>query len=129
MPIQGGQCKIYRVVFSDDITWAVRLPTRLSSEAASQVLREENQILRRLQASGFGWSPKLVGEELDHNNPVGFPFSVYEWMPGDPLRWTADTPANRGTRQHLLNQLAEFQLALISCTREDGMQIVSEDGS
>ena len=126
IPIQGGQCKIYRVVFVDGITWAVRLPTRLSSEAASQVLREENQILRRLQGSGFGWSPKLVGEELDHDNAVGFPFSVYEWMPGEPLTWTVDTPMSRSTRQHLIEQLAKIQLALISCTRIDGMLLACE---
>jgi hypothetical protein len=83
------------------------------------LLSYENRILRRLQASGFGWLPKLVG----------FPFLVYEWMPGDSLGWTADTSSSRDTRQHFLDQLAEIQLGLILCTRVDGMYLVSKHRS
>lgn len=83
-PFVGGQCLVYKIGFSDNATRAVRLPVRLTPTAAVSAITNENDILRALEAKNFSWSPKHVGEELE-DNPVGFPFSVYVWVPDAPL--------------------------------------------
>ncbi|KAF2137780.1 uncharacterized protein K452DRAFT_235383 [Aplosporella prunicola CBS 121167] len=85
-PLRGAQCHVYKLVFRDRTTWAVRVPIKLSINSAIDVTAGENEILRQLEASGFSWSPKLIGEELNFHNPVQFPFTVYNWIPGKQLQ-------------------------------------------
>lgn len=119
-PFKGGQCLVYKVGFPDNVTWAVRLPVQLTAPAAVSAIIEENEILRLLKAKNFSWSPRCVGEELEHD-AVGFPFSVYQWIPGESLVWTADSPTTRTERQYFINQLAEVHWSLLSCTRKRGL--------
>lgn len=120
-PFVGGQCLVYKLAFSDGATWAVRLPVGLQNHVAVSLIVDENEILRLLETSNFPWSPRYIGEELEHN-AVGCPFSVYEWIPGSPMSWTADFPPTRTERTHFINQLGRAHWSLLSLTRREGIE-------
>lgn len=115
-PLRGGQCHVYKLSFANQETWAVRIPSGLNPDVSSVMMKDETDLLKRLQESGFRWSPVLKGVELDDTNPVGHPFMVYEWVAGEPLSWTDQFPLKTEQRQHLLRQLALILLSLIVCT-------------
>ncbi|KAM5451766.1 hypothetical protein MaudCBS49596_003594 [Microsporum audouinii] len=122
-PLSGGQCQIYRLGFSDDADWAIRIPIHLSSyseEEVVSILMTEIKILKHLENCRFPWSPKVIGYDVTFDNPVGFPFLVLNWIPGEPLSWTATTPKRRVDRERVLDQVAKIMISLISCTRRDG---------
>ncbi|KAM5468048.1 hypothetical protein MferCBS49748_003576 [Microsporum ferrugineum] len=122
-PLSGGQCQIYRLGFSDDADWAIRIPIHLSSYSEEEVismLMTEIKILKHLENCRFPWSLKVIGYDVTFNNPVGFPFLVLNWIPGESLSWTATTPKRRADRERVLDQLAKIMISLISCTRRDG---------
>ncbi|KAF2179623.1 hypothetical protein K469DRAFT_798262 [Zopfia rhizophila CBS 207.26] len=119
-PLYGGQNLVFRLAFPDDTKWAVRMPIHLPVASAISLIGEENALLRRLEESGFAWAPKLVGEELNCENPVGFPFTVYRWIPGMPLQWNDCIPSKREDRDKVIKQLAHILVSLISCTGKLG---------
>lgn len=119
-PEMGGQSIVYRVYIPGRLDWAVRVPVRLSVAAARDVIEVENTLLRRLEVAAFPWSPRVLGEELNDSNPVGFPFSVYNWLPGKPLKWNIMAPLSLKVRQRFLRQFTQAFLSLISCTTVDG---------
>ncbi|WEW60409.1 hypothetical protein PRK78_005894 [Emydomyces testavorans] len=128
-PLSGGHCQIYRLGFSDNTNWAVRIPIHLSSappEAVVSLLATEVKALQQLENCQFPWSPKLIGHDLTFDNPVGFPFLVLTWIPGNPLIWTASTPAKRADRDKVLKQMANIMLSLISCTHRDARKVLTQ---
>ncbi|KAM5447690.1 hypothetical protein McanMca71_006028 [Microsporum canis] len=91
-PLSGGQCQIYRLGFSDDADWAIRIPIHLSSyseEEVVSILMTEIKILKHLENCRFPWSPKVIGYDVTFDNPIGFPFLVLNWIPGEPLSGSA----------------------------------------
>lgn len=112
-PELGGQSAVYRVCIPGRLDWAVRMPVKLSVAAAKDVIEDENEMLRRLEAAAFPWSPRVLGEELDDSNPVGFPFSVYNWLPGKPLAWNTTVPPSLKMRHHLLSQVAQDRKSVV----------------
>ncbi|KAL0253300.1 hypothetical protein SLS55_010272 [Diplodia seriata] len=88
---------------------------------AGGVMAEENQMLREVKASGFPWSPRFVGEELGFEDAVGFPFTVYEWIPGDQLNWCEKFLADREARDKVMKQLAQVHVLLVVFTGERGI--------
>lgn len=118
-PLSGGHCQIFKLGFSDNIKWAVRIPVYLtccSMEAIVTLLKNEVDILLRLEESGFPWSPKVVGHDLTFDNTIGFPYIVLTWISGCPLRWNNSTPWKRSDRDKVVDQIANITVSLISCT-------------
>lgn len=116
----GGQSIVYRVYIRGRLDWAVRIPVRLSVAAAKDVFEVDNTLLRRLEVAKFPWSPRVLGEELNDYDSGSFPFSVYKWLPGKPLKWNTMEPPSLKVRQRFLRQFAQAFLSLISCTRFNG---------
>lgn len=119
-PEIGGQSIVYQVYIPGRVDWAVRIPVRLSVTAAKDVIEVENTLLRRLEVAKFPWSARVLGEELNDSNNVGFPLSVYNWLPRKPLEWNNMEPPSLKVRQRFLRQFAQAFLSLISCTRVNG---------
>jgi hypothetical protein len=116
----GGQCRIFKVDFSDRESWAVRIPLHLqtdSQDAIINVLRDEQVVLQEIGKTTFAWAPKLHGSSFKFDNPVGFPFLTLSWIKGSPLTWTANYPP-RPVRDKVLAQIAEIQRSLIECTQD-----------
>jgi hypothetical protein len=84
------------------------------------VLQGERDVIKELNKSNFPWAPKYHGSSLTFENPVGFPFITLSWIEGSPLSWTKTNPP-RPTRDKVLRQVAEIQVALIECTKEDSV--------
>ena len=125
-PIQDGQCQIYAVRFSGDDgggdggdAWAVRIPVYESLPPASitSIVQDEVDVMKKLNDAGFHWSPKLIGSDSGFSNPIGHPYLVMNWVPGDALQWTATAPAVEN-RNKILRQLVQIQLELVNCTQE-----------
>ncbi|KAI9861204.1 MAG: hypothetical protein M1813_005377 [Trichoglossum hirsutum] len=98
-PLSGKQCLVYAVQFPDGATWAVRVPTQanhLQPEAVTAHVEMEVYILKRVEASGFSRSPRLLGYNSGFDNPLGFP----------------------DTRNKFLRQVADITLELADCTGE-----------
>lgn len=116
----GGQCRIFRVFFSDGECWSVRIPIHgqsTSQDAIINILQAEQNVLQMVWSKGFTWAPKHHGSSFTFANPVGFPFMVLSWIDGSPLHWTPSNPT-RPIRDKILVQLAEIQISLIECTQE-----------
>jgi len=116
----GGQCRIFKVDFSDGESWAVRIPLHLqtdSQDAIINVLRDEQVVLQEIGKTTFAWAPKLHGSSFKFDNPLGFPFLTLSWIEGSPLTWTANYPP-RPVRDKVLAQIAEIQRSLIECTQD-----------
>lgn len=115
---RGGQCHIFKVQFQTTAV-AVRASLYDRSEAKIDALTAELRMLRALEAKGFAWSPRCLGESLTFDNPIKHPFLVLGWIHGEALSWDEETPP-RPTRDKVLGQMAAIQLALIECTLENG---------
>lgn len=118
----GGQCRIYKTYFSDGESWSVRIPIHVqgsSKDTIISILQGEQDVLEKIGSTGFPWAPKHHGSSFTFENEVGFPFMALSWIEGSPLRWTASYPP-RPIRNKILRQVAEIQISLIECTREDG---------
>ncbi|KAF9698793.1 hypothetical protein EKO04_002860 [Ascochyta lentis] len=116
----GGQCRIFKVDFSNRESWSVRIPIHVQSDfedAIINILEGEQCILQELGRIGFPWAPKYYGSSLTFDNPVGFPFMALSWIEGSPLVWTPTDPP-RPVRDKVLGQVAKIQMALIECTKE-----------
>ncbi|KAF1913309.1 hypothetical protein BDU57DRAFT_351133 [Ampelomyces quisqualis] len=116
----GGQCRIFKVDFSNRESWSIRIPIHVHSECQDtiiDILQDEQCILHELSRIGFPWAPKYHGSSLTFDNVVGFPFMALSWIEGSPLVWTPTHPP-RPVRDKVLGQVAEIQLALIERTQE-----------
>ncbi|KAF2844424.1 hypothetical protein T440DRAFT_484210 [Plenodomus tracheiphilus IPT5] len=116
----GGQCRIFKVDFSNRESWSVRIPIHVQSESQDtiiNILQGERCILQELGRTGFPWAPKYYGSSLTFDNLVGFPFMALSWIEGSPLVWTPTDPP-RPIRDKVLRQVAKIQMALIECTKE-----------
>ena len=119
----GGQCRIFKAVFSDGESWSVRIPIHvrsISQDVIINLLQGELNVLQKIEKTGFTWAPKLRGSSFTFANLVGFPFMVLSWIDGSPLRWTASHPS-RPIRDKILAQLAGIQISLIECTQEESV--------
>lgn len=125
----GGQCRIYKVDFSEGESWAVRIPLHVQNvpdEAMIGLLRTEIKILQELEAKGFRWAPRLQGSSLTFENSVGYPFIALSWVPGETLSWSLEHPA-RPIRDNILCQTASIIMSLIECTREQSKTGISPE--
>src|SRR4051794_19119333 len=78
-PLSGKQCVIYALGFPNGDSWAVRIPLHmrhLPAEALANYIETEARILKDLEATGFSFSPRLLGYSSTFNNPIGFPYLV-----------------------------------------------------
>ncbi|KAH8690196.1 kinase-like domain-containing protein [Talaromyces proteolyticus] len=119
-PLSGGHCQVYKLGFSDQTTWAVRIPIHARNapkEVVTSELQCKIEVLELLDASGFKWAPKLIGHDLSYDNEVGFPLIVYSWVSGDPLKWNDAAPLHRCDRDKVLRQVIQIILQLIQCTK------------
>jgi len=119
----GGQCRIYKVDFPDQESWAVRIPLHIRNaprEAIIDLLQGEIFILQELEAKGFRWAPRFQGSSLTFENSVGYPFIALSWVSGESLSWSPEQPA-RPIRDKILHQTASIIMSLIECTREESM--------
>jgi hypothetical protein len=117
----GGQCRIFKVDFSNGESWSIRLPIHVRSDSQDtiiSVLQGEQDVLQELGKRNFPWAPKHHGSSLTFENRVGFPFMALSWIDGSPLLWTT-THLPRPVRDKVLRQIAEIQMTLIECTQED----------
>ncbi|KND91751.1 hypothetical protein TOPH_03792 [Tolypocladium ophioglossoides CBS 100239] len=123
-PLSGKQCWVYAVEFPNGNIWAVRIPVHtrhLPPEAITCAIEEEATILKRLEQSGFAWSPKLVAYCSGFDNPIAFPYIISTWIRGTPLQWTEITPTCRKTRDKLLSQMGRILVQLAECSEQPGL--------
>ncbi|MCJ1251339.1 hypothetical protein MMC30_008571 [Trapelia coarctata] len=119
--MDGGECRIFKADFSDGESWSVRIPIHVQSDsqdAIISVLRGEQDVLQEIGGTDFPWAPKHHGSSFTFENLVGYPFIVLSWIEGSPLLWTANYPP-RPVRNKILGQVAEIQMSLIECTKEN----------
>jgi hypothetical protein len=86
--IDGGECHIFKVDFSDGESWSVRIPIHVQSDsqdAIISVLRGEQDVLQEIGATDFPWAPKHHGSSFTFENLVGYPFIVLLWIEGSPF--------------------------------------------
>jgi hypothetical protein len=117
----GGQCRIFKVDFSNGESWSIRLPIHVQSDSQDtiiSILQGEQNVLQELGQKNFPWAPKHHGSSFTFENLVGFPFMALSWIDGLPLLWTITDPP-RPVRNKVLHQIAEIQMTLIECTKED----------
>ncbi|KAM0285964.1 hypothetical protein ACHAQH_001152 [Verticillium albo-atrum] len=123
-PICDGQCQIYVVNFTDDdtTTWAIRvyapMAGSLARSSVTSIVDNEMTVLKKLETSGFRWSPRLVGGDQSFNNSLGYPYLILKWFPGTALKWSASNAVDPQQRQKVLRQLLDIQLELAEATRE-----------
>lgn len=120
-PLSGKQCFIYVVRFPTGDTWAVRVPVHISHlppEVIASFVEDEVSILKRLEASGFRWSPRLLAYDSQSSNPIGFPYMVLSWIDGTQLEWSDTVPPLRESRNKILQQIADIIFELADCTTE-----------
>ncbi|KAI9891145.1 MAG: hypothetical protein M1814_002988 [Vezdaea aestivalis] len=117
----GSHCRVYRAVFPDGSSWAVRipLPSAGSQQSICKMVKEEAELLSYLELMGFQWSPRVKGSCLTFENEVGWPFVALEWIEGESLASLKKWPSLR-VRKRIFGQLAEIMVALIHCTRNGG---------
>lgn len=123
----GGQCRIFKAVFPDGESWSIRVPIHMrgsSQDTIISILQGEQDVLQRIKSTGFPWAPKHHGSNFTFENEVGFPFLVLSWVEGCPLRWTTSCPP-RQIRDKILRQVAEIQLSLIECTKDNSKSSLS----
>jgi hypothetical protein len=120
-PLSGKQCLIYVPKFPDSVKWAVRIPIHIyhwPPETITENVKMEVLILKRLEASGFEWSPKLVGYDVGFENGIGFPYQVLSWVEGRMVEWSDTVPAERRNRHRVLRQMADIMLQLAERTQQ-----------
>ena len=124
-PLSGGQFVIYALGFPNGDSLAVRIPSLMSHLPAATVancVEAEARILKELEATGFSFSPRLLGYSSAFDNPIGFPYLVLTWIEGAPLKWTSAVPARRDVRDKILCQMADIslELAIRTCSEKTG---------
>lgn len=121
--LEGGQCCIFKADFSDGESWSVRIPIHVQSDSQDviiNVLQAERDVLQEINRKGFRWAPKYLGSSFTFQNLVGFPFLALSWIEGSPLSWSPVDPP-RPLRDKVLGQIAEIQMSLIECTKENSV--------
>lgn len=119
----GGQCRVFKVDFSDGESWAVRVPLFLhhaSRDTVVYLIESEARILEELEKKDFWWAAKIRGCSFTFDNAVGYPFIALTWISGNQLLWSDDFPA-RHLRDKVLKQVAVIHTALIECTEGTGI--------
>ncbi|KAH8691063.1 hypothetical protein GQ44DRAFT_744738 [Phaeosphaeriaceae sp. PMI808] len=87
-----------------------------SQDAIISVLRGEKDVLEEIGKTCFAWAPKYHDSSFTFENSIRFPFLALSWIKGSPLSWSTTHPP-RPTRDKILSQVAEIQIALIECTK------------
>ncbi|KAL5606855.1 uncharacterized protein BROUX77_004048 [Berkeleyomyces rouxiae] len=120
-PIVSTQGVLYVLQGTSRQRYSLRIPTHLSHHSKDDIVRAvQHQVglLRRLADSGFSWSPRLMAESTEFDNPLGSPYMVVGWIEGRPLRWNDTSPSDRRLRNKVLWQMADIILELAMCTQE-----------
>lgn len=121
--MDGGQCRIFKVDFSDGKSWSVRIPIHIQSDSQGSIisiLRGEQDVLQNINATDFAWAPKHLGSSFTFENLVGYPFIILSWTEGSPLLWSDNYPP-RPVRNKILDQVAKIHVSLIDCTKENSI--------
>lgn len=127
--MEGGQCRIYKVEFSDE-SWCVRIPhvqsdpdgaiNRSHGRNIVSLVTHERDVIQEVGKWKFPWASKLLGFSLTFENDIGRPFILLSWIEGSPLRWTEQDPP-RPVRNKILSQVARIHVSLIEHTQEISM--------
>jgi hypothetical protein len=77
----------FKVVFSDDVAWAVRFPTAGMAIYPEEKLRREVAVLRFRKEKTRVPVPEVIafGMAVDNHDPGMGPFLITEWIEGVPL--------------------------------------------
>ncbi|KAI2381235.1 hypothetical protein LOY90_006738, partial [Ophidiomyces ophidiicola] len=115
----GGQCRVFKVIFTDGESWAVRVPlfAHASQNNVIQLLMSEAHILEELGLAGFSWAAKLQACSFTFHNAIRYPFIALTWIPGNQLSWSDEFPT-RPIRNKILDQVAKLHISLIECTKK-----------
>ncbi|KAJ6102593.1 hypothetical protein N7486_005020 [Penicillium sp. IBT 16267x] len=116
----GGQCRVFKVNFTNGESWAVRVPLfvrHASQDTVIQLIESEARVLEELELKGFLWAAKLRGCSLTFDNAIRYPFIPLTWITGSHLSWSDEFPA-RPLRDKVLKQVAMIHTSLIECTKE-----------
>jgi hypothetical protein len=122
-PYSGKQCLVYVVTFSDNTTWAMRIPVHsvhAGADTISNSVEHEVTILQTLQLRGFVWSPSLIGYDSTFDNQIQFPYIISSWVPGTQLRWNDNSPALREDRNKIIHQIAHMTIDLAKASHAQG---------
>lgn len=87
LSFDGGQCRVYRVDFHQDESWAVRIPIHTRSHSPEHILaifERERDVLQEVSRIPLPWAPTLHGSILTFDNLVGLPIIVLSWVEGSP---------------------------------------------
>lgn len=118
-PFSGKQAHVYVVEFPDATQWAIRVPvhaSHLGPEGLADIVNSEVSILQKLQIVDFKWSPKLIAFDAGFDNAIQFPYIVLTWVPGKPLQWTNEIPAQREDRNKVIRQVIQMTTDLAHAT-------------
>lgn len=117
---EGNLCYVFKVNFSDEESWAVRIPNTTSQKPPIAYVEKEQIIIQELNRVAFRPAPRFIGASNTFDNPVGHPFIVLSWLEGSPLTWSPTSPP-RPIRDEVLREITELQLQLIYRTSESSM--------
>lgn len=118
--LDGGQCRVFQVTFTDSESWAVRVPLfvrQAPQDTVIQLLESEARILEELELKGFSWAARLRGCSFTFDNAIRFPFIALTWIAGSQLLWSDEFPT-QPFRNKILDQVATLHASLIECTKE-----------
>lgn len=117
--------QILIIQFSDySGRWAVHIPLEYNSD---EVESWKSFIIAPLQHLGDSiphfCGPKLHHYSLSHENPIGIPYIILDWIEGKPLGpFTNDIPLS--ARMGLLDDLGDVLLDMMSCSLENAKDII-----
>ncbi|KFY74438.1 hypothetical protein V499_05554 [Pseudogymnoascus sp. VKM F-103] len=94
-PFGASECVI--VVLEDEkgLKWAVRFPLQFRAfpEHVMVTVRREAELRLAIEKAGIQGIMRMMAFSATFDNPVRFPFIVFEWAEGTQLRWTESFPA------------------------------------
>ncbi len=99
--------------------------SHLLPESITNYIETEVSILKRLETSGFSWSPRLLGYDSGFETPIRFPYIVLRLIKGMPLEWSDTTPTHQESRNNILQQMVDIILELAHCTMESSTPMAS----
>jgi hypothetical protein len=110
-PFSGSQCIIFVVEYADGIRYRFRLPYQSRKSMIHDLLwSDELEHWEAFVQGNVSSVPRIVGSDLSTDNAIGFPFVVYEWVPGKPLLWDDHEPRDRVQRDEIIKNLARLTI-------------------
>ncbi|KAI4152401.1 MAG: hypothetical protein LQ340_002930 [Diploschistes diacapsis] len=123
----GSYNLIISLTFTDGIKWAVRIPQHGTrehfGEEEAQAMRREMELLRAIRLKTTIPIPEVYHFDTSFENELGAPFSVVQWLEGEPvtdLWWDSNGPTTLADRRlRILGSLAKnmAQLAFLNSSK------------